>query len=182
MPVLKDKKIAVVIAFKGFKDPEYFIPKDILEKAGAKISTVSSRKGTAIGDDGGEAEVDQLVSETDPADFDATVFVGGPGMSENLDNKDFHRLAVQTLEAGNILAAICIAPALLAKAGVLEGKKAVVWYNPFDKTAIRILEENGAEFVDTSVVVDGRVVTACGPDAAEEFGQTLVRLLTGSGS
>ena len=51
--LLENKKIAMVIAFKGFKDPEYFIPRDILETAGAEVVTVSSKKGTAFGDDGG---------------------------------------------------------------------------------------------------------------------------------
>ena len=66
---LQGKKIAVVIAFKGFNDSEYFIPRDILEKAGAKVVILSSQKGTAMGDDGGEAEVDLLVSEADPSVF-----------------------------------------------------------------------------------------------------------------
>jgi protease I len=176
---LKGKKIAVVIAFRGFKDQEYFIPVDILEKTGAQIKTVSSQKGKAIGEDGGEVQVHFLVGETDPAEFDAVVFIGGPGMSDNLDNRDFQRLGTKAAESGKILGAICVAPALLAKAGILKGKKATVWSAPLDKTAVRILEENGAEFSDSDVVVDNNIITASGPYAAEEFGKRLVELLTG---
>ncbi len=176
--LLKNKKIAIVIAFKGFKDPEYFIPRDILETAGAEIITVSSEKGTAFGDDGGEAKVDLIASEADPAEFDAVVFIGGPGMGENLDNREFQSIAEKAVEKGKVLAAICIAPALLAKAGLLRDRKATVWSSYMDKSAIKILKENGAVYEEKDVVIDGRIVTAAGPHAAEQFGQALIGVLT----
>ena len=178
MEALKGKKVAAVIAFRGFRDPEYFIPVEVLKEAGAKVKTVSNKKGTAVGDDGGEASVDMLAGETRVKDFDAVFFVGGPGMGDNLDNQEFQKLARETLESGKVLGAICLAPALLAKAGLLEGKRATVWYDYLDKGAIKILKENGARFVDEDVVVEGRLVTASGPHAAEEFGRKLVDLLT----
>ena len=81
---LKGKKVAMIIAFKDFRDEEYFVPKEILEKAGAEIKTVSNKMGTAIGADGGDVKVDLLVSEIDPAEFVAVVFIGGSGCLENL--------------------------------------------------------------------------------------------------
>jgi protease I len=58
----------------------------------------------------------------------------------------------------------------LAKAGVLKGKKATVWSSPMDKSPIKILTQNGAIFENLDVVVDGNIITANGPQAAEEFG------------
>ena len=55
---LEWKKVAMIIAFRDFRDAEYFVPKEILEKAGAKVTTVSTKIGTAIGADGGDTEVD----------------------------------------------------------------------------------------------------------------------------
>ncbi|MDD3399429.1 MAG: DJ-1/PfpI family protein [Candidatus Pacebacteria bacterium] len=179
MKSLNNKKVAVVIAFRGFRDIEYFVPVDILKKVGAGIKVISSKTGKAIGDEGGEVEVDMNIAQVDLTKFDAVVFVGGPGMSDNLDNPDFQQLARKAEESGLLLGAICIAPALLAKAGILKGKKATVWSSPLDKTAIKILKENGAEFQDSDVVVDGKVITASGPHAAEEFGWKLAGLLTG---
>ena len=54
----KGKKAVMIIAFRDFRDKEYFVPKEILEKAGIEVKTASNKKGTAIGADGGDTEVD----------------------------------------------------------------------------------------------------------------------------
>ena len=174
---LENKKIVMIIAFRDFRDEEYFIPKVILEGVGAKIQTASSQKGTAIGASGGEVEVDLLLGEIDPADFDCVVFIGGAGAPKHLDNEDSYRIARETIAQKKVLAAICIAPAILAKAGVLEGKKATVWTSTIDKSAARILEENGTEYISDPVVVEGNIVTGAGPFAASQFGEKIIEVL-----
>ncbi|PIW92276.1 MAG: hypothetical protein COZ89_00750, partial [Candidatus Nealsonbacteria bacterium CG_4_8_14_3_um_filter_37_23] len=108
---LQGKTIAMVTAFRDFRDIEYFIPRDVLAGAGAKIVTVSSQKGIAIGADGGEATVDLGVSEFKVEDFDAVVFIGGPGMAKKLDDEGFQKIARDTIKADKVLGAICISPA-----------------------------------------------------------------------
>jgi protease I len=176
--VLKGKKIALVIAFRNFRDIEYFIPRNILAGAGAQIITVSAQKGTAIGADGGEAEVNLTAAEAQAKDFDAVLFIGGSGMAKKLEDESFQKIARETVEAGKVLGAICVAPALLAKAGLLKGKKATVWSSQMDKSAVRILEEEGAKYLAETVVVDGQIVTAVGPPAAKQFGEKIVEVLT----
>jgi len=176
---LENKKIVMIIAFKDFRDEEYFVPKEILEKAGAEIKTASNKMGTAIGADGGDVKIDLLVPEINPADFDAVVFIGGPGCPENLDNESSYQVAKETVFQGKILASICISPVILAKAGVLKGKKATVWSSALDKSAIEILEENEAIYQAESVVQDGKIITANGPTAAKGFGEAIVEVLTG---
>jgi len=134
--------------------------------------------GVAVGADGGEVKVDLLVSEINPADFDAVVLVGGPGCMKNLNNEDSYRIVREMISQNKITAAICVAPLILAKAGVLKGKKSAVWSSPLDKRPIEILGGNGAIYQDASVVVDGKIITACGPAAAEEFGKAIIKLLT----
>jgi len=134
--------------------------------------------GTAIGADGGEVEVDFLLENLKVADFDAIIFVGGPGCLENLDNENSYKITKDAVLQDKVLASICISPVILAKAGVLKGKKATVWNSPFDKSPIKILEENGATYEERTVVRDGKIITANGPDAAEEFGQKIVEVLT----
>jgi protease I len=172
-------KIVIVIAFKDFRDEEYFVPKEVLGKAGAEIKTASTEKGKAIGADGGEVEVNLLVKDINPADFDAVVFIGGPGCLKYLDNESSYKIAKETISQGKVLAAICISPVILAKAGVLKGKKATVWSSSMDKSPIKTLEDNGAIFEDKPVVVDGKIITGVGPSAAREFGMKIVEVLTG---
>ena len=58
-----NRRIALIIAFRDFRDEEYFITKQVLEGSGTKITTVSTNLGKAIGVYGGEAEVDLLIDE-----------------------------------------------------------------------------------------------------------------------
>jgi len=173
---LADKKIAIIVAFKDFQDEEYSIIKNILTAAGAQVSTVSSQMGKAIGAYGGEADVDLLIDDLKVADYDGIVFIGGSGAVKYFDDEACHQIAKEIVSQGKVLGAICIAPAILAKAGVLKGKKATVWSSSLDKSAVKILEENGVIFQNEEVVVDGKIVTGNGPQAAKEFGETIVNL------
>ena len=171
---LGKKKIALVIAFRDFRDEEYFIPKQTLESAGAIITTASTSLGKAIGKLGGEAEINVLLEDIKVEDYDAVLFIGGPGAANYIEDETCHRIARETVGANKVLGAICIAPAILAKAGVLEGKKATVWSSAMDKSAVKILKESGAECLVDSVVVDGNIITASGPQAAKEFAQKII--------
>lgn len=175
-----NKKILFIIAGKNFRDIEYFKPRQILEDSGAEVKVASNiRTGEiARGADGGEVKIDFNINEVNLSDFDLIIFIGGPGALEYLDNKESHEIALKAVELKKKLAAICIAPVILAKAGILRNKKAVVWHNEMNKEAIKILEENGANFVNEPVVEDGDIITAVGPNAAEDFGKKLKSVLT----
>jgi len=168
------KKVAIIIAFKNFQDKEYFETKNVLEKAGIKVTTVSTDRGMAVGVYGGEAQVDEILSEVSVGEFDGIIFIGGPGALKFLDNDISYKIIKEAVEAKKILAAICISPLILAKAGVLKNKKATVWSSPLDRKPIKILKENGAEYLKEDVVVDGELITANGPAAAHEFGEKVL--------
>lgn len=167
-----------VIAFRDFRDPEYFIPKQILEEGGVEVKTASDKKGLAIGAEGGEAEIDFLVSEVAAEEFDGVIFVGGPGCLDHLDNDESYELARETVQKEKLLASICISPVILAKAGVLEGKKATVWSSEMNKQGVKKIKEQGAEYLDEPVVEDEGIITACGPSAAKRFGELVLSVLT----
>lgn len=171
------KKVVIIIAFKDFRDQEYFVPKEILAKQGIEVKIASTQKGTAIGTEGGEAEIDLVTDEINAVDFDAVIFTGGSGCLLSFDNEVFYKLSKEFFEKGKITAAICIAPVILAKAGILKGKRATVWSSSMDRWTIKILEKNGAEFIDEKVVQDGNIITGNGPAAAEEFGKKILENL-----
>ncbi len=177
MPEKIGKKAVIIIAFRDFRDEEYFPVREILEQSGIEIKTASNKKGIAVGAEGGEAIVDLLVSEVNLADFDAVVFIGGPGCLENLDNDDSYKLARETVRQRKVLASICISPVILAKAGLLKGKRATVWSSPMYRESVAALRDNGAIYEDEPVVRDGRIITGNGPLAAKEFSQTILELL-----
>lgn len=174
------KKVAMIIAFKDFQDEEYSIPKQVLMGRGNKITTVSSELGKAIGTYGGEVDVDitldKLSSGVD--DFDAIIFVGGSGALKYIEDETCWEIAKEAVLKNKVLGAICIGPAILARAGVLSGKKATVWSSPLDKSAVKILKEGGAIYEDSQVVEDGNIVTANGPEVARKFGETIAKALT----
>lgn len=171
------KKIAIIIAWRDFRDEEYFIPKNIFTRAGIKIFTISTEKGIAIGAYGGEAKVDILLDDLAVSDFDAVVFIGGSGALKYLDNDKSYEIARQIIKADKILGAICISPVILAKSGVLAGKKATVWSSPLDRAPVKILKEEEAIYEDKSVVVDGKIITGKGPIVAKQFAETLTEML-----
>ena len=174
--------ILFIVAKQGFRDEEYFIPKEILKNAGHKIKTASNAKSgeNAVGADNGKIKIDANLNKVKSDDFDAVVFVGGPGALENLDNKTSYRLAQDFFNKNKLTAAICVAPTILAKAGVLKGKQTTVWNSPLDKSGIETLKNNGAEFIDENVVQDGNIITANGPQAAKEFGEKILNYLSTS--
>ncbi|MBC7074238.1 DJ-1/PfpI family protein [Candidatus Parcubacteria bacterium] len=174
---LKQKKAVMIIAFRDFRDAEYFLPKEILEKGGVEVKTASNKLGVAIGADGGDTKVDLLVSDINVSDFDAIIFVGGPGCLEALDNDASYKVVKEAVSQNKVLAAICISPIILAKAGVLKGKNATCWTD-FTRSQAKILEKEGAIFQDKDVVVDGKIITANGPKAAQKFGQAILEALT----
>jgi len=171
-------KVLIVIAFRDFQDMEYLVPKKILEKAGIETKTISSKKGVAVGVFGETVLIDGTISEVKIDDYNSLVFVGGGGCLPYLDNQDSYNLIKEAFDKDKLLAAICISPVILAKAGVLENKKATVWNSPIDQFPVKLLTENKAIYQEDSVVVDGKIITARGPEVADLFGETIVRLLT----
>ena len=174
----KNKKIAMIIAFQDFRDEEYFISKNIFSGEGLEVKTVSSKKGKAVGSYGGVTEVDLTLEDLKVSDFDGIIFVGGSGAAQYIPDEKCHQIAQEAVSQDKILGAICIAPAILARAGVLKGKKATVWRSTLDKSAVKILEEEGAEYQSEPIVIDGKIITADGPQSARKFGEAIVRALT----
>lgn len=169
---LSGKKALLIIAAKDFQDEEFGQPCDLLARLGATVKLACSRKGTAQGVLGRQVTPDFLIGECKADDYDAVIFIGGPGAAEYFNSSAAHALARDAVSKGKVLGAICIAPVTLANAGVLKGKKVTAFPSERDQ-----LVSQGAVFLQQNVVVDGKIVTAAGPQAAREFAETLARLL-----
>lgn len=177
MNILKDKKIVLVLASQGYQSIEYLKTRQELEKAGIKIIIASDKIGAAIADDNTATPVDILLADIDVTRYDGIFFIGGSGAMNCLDNSVSYHLISQARKNYIPYGAICISPRILAKSGGLIGKKATGWDG--DLALKTILTINKATYIsDALVVTDGLVVTATGPEAATEFAQGIIRVLT----
>jgi protease I len=121
---------------------------------------------------GGKATPDKTLALVKAQDFDAVVFVGGAGAQAYFNDPAAHKLAKDAAAQGKVLGAICLGPAILARAGVLSGKKATVWSG-----ARGDLEKGGADYTGNPVETSGKTVTANGPDAAAVFARAILAAL-----
>lgn len=172
MSNLTTKKVLMVVAPIDFRDEELFNPKKILENAGVKVMIASKGVSEAKGMLGGSTKVDLDLIQVKIADYDALVFVGGSGAEIYFNDTMVLDLVRQTVSSKKVVAAICIAPSILANADVLKGKKATV-----SESEISNLQAKGAEFINQPVVQDGNLVTASGPSASQAFGEKIVEML-----
>ena len=166
------KSVLMVIASKHFRDEEYQTPRRILEEKGVRITTASSSKAPTTGVNGLTVRPDLLLEQVDSNKFQAVVFVGGRGSREFFDDSQAHTLAREMVGAGKKVGAICIAPVILANCGILKGKRATVF--PSETQSLIAGEAN---YTGAEVEKDGGIITANGPDAAEQFGRALVSAL-----
>ncbi len=161
------KSVLMVIAHRDFQDTEFGTPFEMFKEKGFNVAVASSKPGAAKGMRGKKVEPDLVLSEARAEDYDAVVFVGGLGVKDEYwDNPQAHALAREAMEQGKVTAAICWGPVVLANAGVLDGKEGTV---AAGGDADRILRRKGCRYKGKSVVTDGNVITANGPDAARSF-------------
>ncbi len=127
---------------------------------------------------GAKVAVSCTVQQADPDAYDALAIAGGAGSPPHLwDSAPVLGLVKAFERAGKPVGAICLSGAVLARAGILQGRRATVY--PADR-AILELKRGGATYVAEPVVVDGKIVTADGPESAAAFGAALLSQLTRS--
>lgn len=162
----------MVIAPEGFRDEEYSMPREVFEKSGFQVKIASTVLGKCRGKLGLEVKSELLLKEAKVEDYDAVVFVGGRGASVYFNDVFAHNLAKEFFNADKIVSAICIAPMILANAGLLKNKKATVFISEASN-----IQKQGAVYTGKPVEQDGNIITASGPDAAQRFGETIINLL-----
>lgn len=165
-------KALLVIAPDKFRDEEYFHTKEELENAGVKVVTASKAAGACRGMLGGTAKADIAVKDAKAEDYDCVAFIGGGGSSVFFNDAAALDLAKKASDAGKITGAICIAPIILANAGLLKGKKATVF--PGEDGDIT---RKGCTYTGEPLTVDGKLITADGPRSARAFGKALAKAM-----
>lgn len=171
-PAESGPEVLFVIAHEGFRDEELATPKKILEEAGFAGVVASTDTTVAKGMLGVRLKPDILISDAESEDYVALVIVGGAGAKKLWGDTTLIRLVQEFAAENKVLGAICLAPVVLARAGLLKDVDATCFSSVSSE-----LETEGARYLKQDVVCSGKIVTASGPGAAEAFGKKLVSLL-----
>lgn len=169
---LAKKKAILVIAPSEFRDEELQEPLKLLRSQGCEVAIAASSLDEAVGMLGARVKPEVLLKDVAPGGLDAVAFIGGVGASVYFDDPTAHALARDALARGKVVGAICIAPSILARAGLLKGKRATAWESQKDD-----LEKGGATWAEEPAVRDGLIVTANGPKAAGQFAELLAKAI-----
>jgi 4-methyl-5(b-hydroxyethyl)-thiazole monophosphate biosynthesis len=164
--------IAVLLA-DGFEEIEALTPVDMLRRAGYDVKTVGITGKIVCGSHKIPVICDTVPDEIELDKVSLAVFPGGMPGALNLDSADFtDKIISAVIKNGGRLAAICAAPLILGRRGLLKNKRAVC-YPGFES------ELSGAEIVDLPVVTDGNITTAKDMTASLAFANELVSLIKG---
>lgn len=160
-------KALMVLSPENFRDEEYSIPRDRLEQAGVSVTVAGPKSGTYRGMLGMTAQPDILLEQVRVDDYDALIVVGGAGSPKHLWNdKKLLSMLKEAYGKNKTVAGICLSGAVLANAGILDGKNATVFQT---RETVEIFRQKNVKLANKSVVVDGKIITADGPNSAEEF-------------
>jgi protease I len=158
-----------------YQEEELNVPRDYFQSMGYQVHLASKGVKTATGMSGERTEVDLDLDEVKLSDYIAVVFVGGEGIySQELNrDPDYQKIAKSANAQKKIVGAICLGPWILADAGLLKGKKATA-------SETDHIKSKGAIVSDDAVVQDGKIITANGPSASQEFAEAVVAALQAS--
>ncbi|MCR4590403.1 MAG: DJ-1/PfpI family protein [Lachnospiraceae bacterium] len=168
-------KKAVVFLADGFEEIEGLTPVDMLRRAGVEVTTVSISGTTdVLGGHDIAVKADKLFEDVNYDEMDMLILPGGGKGTENLEScEKLLNLLKKADSDGKLIAAICAAPRVLGKLGLLKGKRAACF--PGNE---KFLE--GAETAEgEKAVISGRFITARGMGAAVEFGAAVIEALLG---
>ena len=158
----------------GFEEVEALTPVDVLRRFGLEVKTVSiTDKKIVRGTHNIKVETDEVLKNVIDTDFDMLICPGGLPGADNLENCEG---VVAMLNCGvnenRFLCAICAAPKIFGRYGIVNGKKATCFPGFEDKLI-------GADVKTDRVVRDGNIITSRGIGTAMEFALCLGEALCG---
>lgn len=158
----------------GFEEIEALAPVDFLRRAGVEVNIVGVTGDVCTGAHGIEVKTDISLSDmTLDNNLQGVILPGGMPGADNLDkSSEVHSAIDYCIEKGVLVCAICAAPFILGKKGLLNGKSA---------TCFPGFEEylTGATVLEKGVVRDGNIITARGAGVAWEFGAEIAAQIVG---
>lgn len=167
--------IFVYIA-EGFEEIEAMTQVDVLRRADFEVAVVSIESARSVrGAHGIEIVCDMLLEESEQFEADLLVLPGGmPGALNLAHCEQLRRRLLSENKKGTLIGAICAAPLVLEKAGILKGKRATIY--PGMEAEI-----GSANYCEEKVCIDGNIITSQGPATAFMFAFALLEALSDEG-
>lgn len=154
---------------KDFNEEEFTIIKKRLLKAGKQIFVTSDDQSVCSGSKGMKVKSDTSFYNVNVNNFGAFILIGGTGSRNYWKNESLHKIIKKFFDAKKVVAAICSSPITLAKAGILQNKKATCYAE--DKME---LINSGIDYQDKNIVVDGNIVTADNSRSSLQFAEAVL--------
>ena len=161
-----------VLLAEGFEESEAIEPVDVMRRAGLAVMLVGQNDMYVTGAHGITIKTDLLLDEVIKADMELLMLPGGGGYALLDGDERVHGLIDYAWENDLYISAICAAPAILGKKGLLKGKKATC-FPGYEKYL------DGADITGEKAVADQKLITGKGAGAAGEFGLKIVEVLRG---
>lgn len=160
---------------QGCEELEAITIIDLLRRAGIEVVTaglddkpVRASRGTVLIPD---ASLAQVLTHS----FDMIVLPGGlPGADHLNADPRIHQLLTSMAAEQKYTAAICAAPKVLARAGLLRGRRATSYPGAIPEDDLA-----GVQYLEQAVVVDDKIITSRGPGTAMDFALELIEKLAG---
>lgn len=165
------KRIAVLVE-NQYQELEVWYPYLRLKEAGFNVSLVGTGKGEYRSKVGYPAREEVPIGEADADDFDCVVVPGGYAPDFLRRHERINSFVRAVYDKGGVVAGICHGGWVLISAGILEGKRATSFFAIKDD-----MENAGARWEDSEVVVDGKLVTSRKPEDLPAFLREIIRLL-----
>ena len=165
--------MVIVLLADGFEEIEALTPIDMLRRAGVEVKTVGINGKIPVGAHGIPVVCDATVADINLSCVSMAVFPGGMPGATNLDSSGYTDEVISAVtQNGGHLAAICAAPLVLGRRGLLGGRRATC-FPGFEG------ELQGAEIIDSDFVTDGNITTGRGMEYSLPFSKELVRIALG---
>jgi protease I len=160
---LISNSVLLILPSQNFNEEEYLVACDSLQKAGIKIFIASDSNFLCVGSNGLKVKNDVHFYNIHETNFNGLILIGGKGMRNYWNEPLLHSIVQKFAKNKKTVGAICSAPIILAKAGVLT--ECSTCY-PDDKPE---LEKLGIGYKDQSVVASKKIITAKDPASTKEF-------------
>jgi protease I len=168
---LDGKKVLMVIPHTQFREEEFFEPKKTLEGEGANVVVASTAVRMCRGMRGGAVQAEIAIADAKADDYAGIVLCGGSSVPEFFWNdKKLQELVTAMATAGKVVGAICLSTVVLAKAKLLAGREATVYFLP---QALEELKTAGAKYVPETLLIHNNIILAEGPPDSLRFGQAV---------